>query len=141
VVAIGILVARMGVGRGSSPPVAAPAITAAAPPATTAPAPPRPPATVTLELDDAPKDVQLWLDGAAVEPPIQVPADGGSHELRARAPGFQERTLRVDASVSRHVTLALPPTPAGTPARIDDAHKHRPRAPRPAELSDDARKL
>jgi hypothetical protein len=110
---------------------------------------------VTLELADAPKDVQLWLDGAAVEPPIQVPAGSGGHELRARAPGFQERTLRVDASVSRHVTLALQPAPApapassnpsanpssGTPARSDDAHKHRPRTPRPAELSDDARKL
>ena len=111
---------------------------------------PTEPRTVTVEVDDAPAGLTLTLDGAATELPARLPAGDQVHELTFRAPGHRARTLRLDGSQSRHVTLALEPTPAATPEpakapprdRASDRRKHAP-APRPAEpeLTEDARKL
>ena len=133
---------------------AAPATTAAAPApaAVPAPAPSPPPAarTVTVEVDDAPAGLTLTLDGAAADLPARVPAGDQVHELTFRAPGHRARTLRLDGSQSRHVTLAQEPnTPAATaePAKATpprDRTDRRKRAPCPLaepELTEDARKL
>ena len=119
-------------------------------PAPVAP-PPSEPRTVTVEVDDAPAGLTLTLDGAAAELPARLPAGDQVHELTFRAPGHRARTLHVDGSQSRHVTLALEPatttttTEAAKPApprdHASDRRKHAPAAPRPADLSDDARKL
>ncbi len=127
--------------------------------ATTAPAPTTPvsppppePRTVTVEVDDAPAGLTLTLDGAAAELPAHLPAGDQVHELTFRAPGRRARTLHLDGSQSRHVTLALEPATASTtttepskpaPPRdhASDRRKHAPAAARPTDLSDDARKL
>jgi serine/threonine protein kinase len=133
----------------------APATTAAAPtpaiPTPVAPPPPEP-RTVTVEVDDAPAGLTLTLDGATAELPARLPAGDQVHELTFRAPGHRARTLHLDGSQSRHVTLALEPAAASRtttdPAKpapprdhASDRRKRAPAAPGPADLSDDARKL
>ncbi len=133
---------------------AGPATTAAAPAPAAAPASPRAPSTVTLDVDDAPAGLTLTLDGATAELPARLPAGDQVHELIFRAPGRRARTLHLDGTQSRHITLALEPAPAtaaatspepakATPARdhASDRRKRAPAAPRPAELTEDARKL
>ncbi len=117
------------------------------------PSPPPAPATVTVEVDDAPAGLTLTLDGAAAELPARLPAGDQVHELQFRAPGRRQRTLRLDGSQSRHVTLALEPIPAAAtasdpvkatpPARDRGADRRRraPTTPRATELTEDARKL
>jgi serine/threonine-protein kinase len=128
----------------------APATTAVAPPsATPTPTPtPTEPRTVTVEVDDAPAGLTLTLDGAAAELPARLPAGDQVHELVFRAPGHRARTLRLDGSQNRRVTLALEPTPAATPepakaAPPRDRTSHKRAAPRSTEpeLTEDARKL
>jgi serine/threonine-protein kinase len=131
---------------------AAPATTAATPaPPTPTPTPtPTEPRTVTVEVDDAPAGLTLTLDGAATELPARLPAGDQVHELTFRAPGHRSRTLRLDGTQNRRLTLALEPTPAATPDPAkapprDRASEHRKRAPAPhsaePELTEDARKL
>ena len=129
--------------------------TAPGTPATTgAPPPTTPtPTTVTVEVDDAPAGLTVTLDGAAADLPARLPAGDQVHELVFRAPGHRARTLHLDGSQSRHVTLALEPNPAtltppetakaAAPPRdhTSDRHKRAPTAPRPADLTEDARKL
>ncbi len=111
--------------------------------------PPSGPRAVTVEVDDAPAGLTLTLDGAAADLPARLPAGEQVHELTFRAPGHRARTLHVDGSQNRHVTLALEPATTTTePAKptpprdhASDRRKHAPAAPRPADLSDDARKL
>ena len=113
------------------------------------PAPPPAPATVTVEVDDAPAGLTLTLDGELATLPARLPVGDQVHELVFRAPGHRQRTLRLDGSQSRHVTLALEPIPAAPaddpakaapPAR--DRRRHAPAAaPRATDLSEDARKL
>jgi len=123
---------------------AAPAVVAAPAPITPTPTEPL---IVTVEVDDAPAGLTLTLDGAAADLPARLPAGDQVHELTFRAPGHRSRTLHLDGSQSRHVTVDLEPAPAtapepakATPPR--DRHKHAPTA-RPAEpdLTEDARKL
>ncbi|MEA2699030.1 MAG: eukaryotic-like serine/threonine-protein kinase [Myxococcales bacterium] len=121
------------------------------PPATPAAVEPaRQPEPVTFDVSDAPEGLQVSVDGAPAALPIRLPAGNQTHELVFRAPGFRDRTLRVDASVSRTLTLSLQPAapeaPAGAtapqppaPGDRGDARKKRPR--HPSSLSDDARKL
>ena len=129
-----------------------PSLSPSAPPATPAAVEPaRPPAPVTFDVSDAPEGLQVSVDGAPAALPIRLPAGNQTHELVFHAPGFRDRTLRVDASVSRTLTLSLQPSapeaPAGatanqpaTPGDRGDARKKRPRHPS-SSLSDDARKL
>jgi hypothetical protein len=126
--------------------VAAPASAAATPRVATPPPPA--PRMVTVEVDDAPSGLTLTLDGAAADLPARLPAGDQVHELTFRAPGHRARTLRLDGSQSRHVTLALEPdAPATTPepAKATPPRDRRKRTPaaRPAEheLTEDARKL
>jgi hypothetical protein len=112
---------------------------------------PTEPRVVTVEVDDAPAGLTLTLDGAAAELPARLPAGDQVHELTFRAPGHRARTLRLDGSQSRHVTLALEPNaptaatpePAKSTPPRDRATEHRKRAPRSTEpeLTEDARKL
>ena len=119
-----------------------------APPTPTPTPTPTEPRTVTVEVDDAPAGLTLTLDGAAAELPARLPAGNQVHELVFRAPGHRARTLRLDGSQSRRVTLALEPTPAATPEPAKatpprDRTSHKRAAPRSAEpeLTEDARKL
>ena len=126
----------------------APASPAVAPPPATPTPTPAEPRTVTVEVDDAPAGLTLTLDGAAAELPARLPAGDQVHELVFRAPGHRARTLRLDGSQNRRVTLALEPTPAATPEPAKtppprDRASHKRAAPRSAEpdLTEDARKL
>jgi serine/threonine-protein kinase len=141
VAALALVAGALYLGR-SRPSPSPPAAPAAVEPA-------RPPQPVTFDVSDAPEGLQVTVDGAPAALPIRLPAGNHTHELVFHAPGFRDRTLRVDASVSRTLTLSLQPAapeaPAGAtgnqPAPSDrgDARKKRPR--HPSSLSDDARKL
>ena len=114
-----------------------------------APSRPSAPRLVTIEVDDAPVGLTATLDGSPVELPIRVPAGDEMHALVFHAPGYQERTLRMPAAESRHLTLALQPAAAAPPPspaaheRTDDRHRRARPVPavHPGELTEDARKL
>ncbi|HET6148849.1 MAG TPA: serine/threonine-protein kinase [Polyangia bacterium] len=150
VVAVGLVVAR------SRP---TPAPTPAAPA-------PRAPEAVNVGVIDAPGGLRVWVDGAPATLPVRLPAGSGEHQLLFRAPGFQDKTMDVDGSANRTLTLSLqpaeparapaaaPPAPAaasGLPAQRpgdrggDEHNKPRLRRPSvpsmPSGLSDEARKL
>jgi hypothetical protein len=130
----------------AAPPVEKPVEKTAAAPAPAKPSPPPAPAIVTVEVDDAPAGLTLTLDGEMSALPARLPAGDQVHELVFRAPGHRQRTMRIDGSQSRHVTLALEPIPAEDSAKpAPPARERRKRAPaatpRSNDLTEDARKL
>jgi len=132
----------------------APAAAPAAPPVAAAPPPvaPAAPPPISIAVSDAPDGLTVLVDGKPAPLPIRLPAGNEVHELLFRAPGLKERTIRLDGSVSRMLTLAMQPVPAppaappavtappAPPAEHKHHAAHAPRAPS-GELSDDARKL
>jgi serine/threonine-protein kinase len=100
---------------------AAAAPAAAAPPAANAialPAAAPEPETVSIDVSDAPADLTLTVDGKPARLPVVLPRGSGVHTLAFQAPGFQDRTLKLDASLNRTVTLAMqrkPPAIAPAP--------------------------
>jgi tRNA A-37 threonylcarbamoyl transferase component Bud32 len=121
-----------------------PPVAAAAPPVA-----PAAPAPISIAVSDAPDGLTVLVDGKPATLPVHLPAGSDVHELVFRAPGLKERTIRLDGSTSRMLTLAMqplpaPPTAAAAVAAPPAEHKHHaahaPRAPS-GELSDDARKL
>jgi hypothetical protein len=119
-------------------------------------------AQVTVSVSDAPEGLSVWLDGEASTLPVTLARDRSVHELTFRAPGYKERVMRLDASTSRVVTLAMqplaaampqpavapPPAAAPTPSRRSPQPVRRsvgkPRERRPTgvpDLIDDVRKL
>ena len=99
----------------------------------------------------------MLVDGQVKSLPVTMPRGPTIHELAFKAPGYKDRVLRLDASTSRVVTLAMQPAvlpPAALtvgapshparpqPATRSDAKRRRPRAAQPDEGgADDARKL
>jgi serine/threonine-protein kinase len=147
---------------GPAPTPAAPSPVVAATPTPAAPPPAaREPEPVTVGVSDAPEGLRAWVDGAPSALPLRLPAGSQTHEVLFRAPGFQDRTMRVDGSSSRTLTLALEPTtpargaagagkaaggghaPAAAPAdHGGEEHKHHTHHPAGGGgLTDDARKL
>ena len=123
---------------------------------------PAKPETVTITISDAPTGLRAWVDGTPAELPIQLPAGADKHDLTFRAPGFEQRTLTVDGTESRLLTLTLKPSaadeppepvtapgaaePATKPSRPDrpatgDGNRHRRRGAGPADTGVDIRKL
>jgi len=81
-----------------------------------------PPTTVSIEASDAPDELVLTVDGKAAHLPLTLPRSSDIHTLVFAARGFQERTLKVDASTSRMLTLAMQPevAPVEPPPRIHE---------------------
>jgi serine/threonine protein kinase len=88
-----------------APPSAA---AAAAPPPAVAPAPPPPlPTTAVIEVRGLPAGGDLLLDGAPAMPPLKLRRDGRRHLVIARAPGFYDRTIELEADRDQAVDLVL----------------------------------
>ena len=143
-IALGVLIAGGGgialvVARRPAP-AAVPAVTAAALPAPEI-------ETVTISVSDPPEGLSVTFDGKASALPVTVRKSSAQHELTFRASGFKERVMRLDATTSRVVTLAMQPIAAPPPARPaptnrSETKKHRTRgASEGPALTDDARKL
>jgi len=115
---------------------------------------------VTISVSDAPAGLRLWVDGAPTALPLRLPAGAPAHEVLFRAPGFKDRTMKIDGSASRTITLALEAADAAAPARgatasgkaaggdrapaassSDRGEERKHRTRRPSGLSDADRKL
>jgi eukaryotic-like serine/threonine-protein kinase len=129
--------------RGSSPPPAATAVVARAPSPEIA--------RVTVSVSDAPEGLSVAVDGKPATLPIVFDQGRDTHELTFKAPGFKDRTLRLDATTSRLLTLAMQPeptqpkldpptTPPARPER-NETKRRRVRTTDAPALNDDARKL
>ena len=143
-VVIGVVAGVMKLRSPSAAPVPPPVAAAAPPPA--APAAPPP---ISISVSDAPDGLTVLVDGKPAELPVHLPSGNDVHALLFRAPGLKDRTIRIDGSTSRMLTLAMQPALAPSapappgPAPAAETHKHHahvPRAPS-GEMSDDARKL
>jgi serine/threonine-protein kinase len=106
------------------------------------------PETVSIDVSDAPPDLTLTVDGKPTRLPVVLPRGSGVHALTFQAPGFQDRTLKLDASLNRTVTLALQPkSPAIVPEpkeskrRPPSNRRSPPRTEPPAETPAIDRKL
>ncbi len=86
------------------PPVAA--VPAAPPVAPVAPVPPRP-TSVAIEVRGLPAGGDLLLDGAQAVSPLKLRRDGRRHLVIARAPGFYDRTVELEADRDQAVDLVL----------------------------------
>jgi eukaryotic-like serine/threonine-protein kinase len=105
----------------SAVPVSAP------PPVATAPAAPAPPpvsANVTIEVRGLPAGGGLLLDGAPVAgSSLKFRRGDRRHVVVARAPGFYDRTIEVEADRDQAVDLVLTAM-----AKDDKPHTHEPHA-------------
>jgi hypothetical protein len=111
-------------------------------------APPVEPDTVRIDVSDAPADLTLTVDGTPGRLPVVLPRGREVHTLTFQAPGFQDRTLKLDASLNRTVTLAMQPkSPAIVPEpreskrRPPSSRRSPPRTEPPAEAPAIDRKL
>jgi serine/threonine-protein kinase len=87
---------------------------------------PAEPENVTIDVSDAPADLTLTVDGKPTRLPVVLPRGSAVHTLTFQAPGFQDRTLKLDASLNRTVTLAMQPK---SPAIIPKANESKRRPP------------
>jgi serine/threonine protein kinase len=116
----GALVIAFGASRShSAPPAAEPSLTPE--PAATVMAPPAParlPAltSVTIDVRGLPVGGELLLEGARTIPPLKLRRDGRRYLLIARAPGFYDRTIEIEADHDQAVDLAL--TAMDKPAKM-----------------------
>jgi hypothetical protein len=91
---------------------AAPPVAAVAPPAPAATVPAAPPVapaptSVAIEVRGLPAGGDLLLDGAPATPPLKLRRDGRRHLVIARAPGFYDRTIELEADRDQAVELVL----------------------------------
>gem|GEM_PF-2436521 len=104
--------------RSHSAPAPAAAVTAPMPiaavpaapvvPASAAPVPPPPaPTNVAIEVRGLPVGGDLLLDGAPAASPLKLRRDGRRHLVIARAPGFYDRTIELEADRDQAVDLVL----------------------------------
>ncbi len=102
----------------SSSPVAEPSFAPAPPVAVTAPPVPPPPAavpsapspaptSVAIEVRGLPAGGDLLLDGAPAASPLKLRRDGRRHLVIARAAGFYDRTIELEADRDQAVELVL----------------------------------
>ena len=92
------------------PPAAAVAAPPApiSPPAAAAPTPaPAPPTNVAIDVRGVPPGGELLLDGAPATSPLKLRRDGRRHLLIARASGFYDRTIDLEADRDQAVELVL----------------------------------
>jgi len=81
-----------------------------------------PPATVRIELVDAPPGLRVRLDGAPATSPLELPRGRARYQLELEAPGHRPMTLQLSGEQSRALSLAAmqkeeaPATPAIRPA-------------------------
>ncbi|MES1209068.1 MAG: hypothetical protein ABUS79_24280, partial [Pseudomonadota bacterium] len=82
-------------------------------------APPAAPAedNVTIDVQGLPPAAELFLDGERrPEQPLRLPRGHSRHRLLVRAPGYQDRTVDLDATHDRVVDLVMVSnTPAAPP--------------------------
>jgi serine/threonine-protein kinase len=109
-------------------------------PAANSAAPARPDAgqLVTLKLSAEPENAELILDGAKLEGnPFEgrLTKDGALHRVEARAPGrrSEARMIRLDADLTMHLELHVPPAGAGAAAAA--AAVVAPEPPEPVQSS------
>ena len=98
----------------TAPPVAPVVAVPAAPPVapvaavpTALPAPPPAPTSVAIEVRGLPAGGDLLLDGAPAASPLKLRRDGRRHLVIARAPGFYDRTIELEADRDQAVDLVL----------------------------------
>jgi hypothetical protein len=91
------------------PPAAAapPAVVAAPPAAPVAALPPPAPTSVAIEVRGLPAGGGLLLDGAPAAPPLKLRRDGRRHLVIARAPGFYDRAIELEADRDQAVDVVL----------------------------------
>ena len=79
------------------------------PPSVPQPAASAEPPKVTIEVSDAPDDVSVTVDGTPAQVPLTLPRSAELYTLVFSARGLRTRTLKVDASTTRTLTLAMQP--------------------------------
>jgi serine/threonine-protein kinase len=120
-------------GRSSAPAPAPAPIPAAAPVA----APPAP-ATVEVDVEDAPPGLAVTVDGRPARLPVSLPRGADVHHLTFAAPGFEALARELDGTKSRTLVLdmkrAAPPpeAPPPEPAAAKPAAKPAPKGAKPA---------
>ncbi len=116
------------------------------PPASTAAAAAVAPATITVGLQGLPPGAEVLVDGVAAPGlPLQLVREDRRHRLLVRAPGYEPRTIEVDASRDRVVNLELTASTAmanlGQPPRTQATAVAAPRSTRLREDKARAREL
>jgi eukaryotic-like serine/threonine-protein kinase len=120
VLALVVVMSRPGVAPAPAAAIAAPPVTAV-PSASTSPSPPvspvappvalappaPPPTSVAIEVRGLPVGGDLLLDGAPAASPLKLRRDGRRHLVIARAPGFYDRTIELEADRDQAVDVVL----------------------------------
>ncbi len=93
----------------SGPPAASsPPPSAVAPPAHPAAAPAPAVEQISVEVQDAPPNLKVSIDGAELQaPPIHLVKGSGSHQLVFQAPGYRAKTMQLDASNDVAMLLSM----------------------------------
>jgi len=120
VLAIVVVMSRPSVVPASSAAIGAPPPAAVGPLSPTSPtalasptpavapaAPPPAPTSVAIEVRGLPAGGDLLLDGAPAASPLKLRRDGRRHLVIARAPGFYDRTIELEADRDQAVDVVL----------------------------------
>jgi serine/threonine-protein kinase len=93
----------------SGPPAASSAPpSAVAPPAHPAAAPAPAAEEISVEVQDAPPNLKVSIDGSESHaPPIHLVKGSGSHQLVFQAPGYRAKTMQLDASKDVAILLSM----------------------------------
>jgi serine/threonine-protein kinase len=114
-----------------------------APPPAPAPLAPQPPVAppaptfVSVDVEGAPPDVVVLVDGVPSALPIRLPRSSDRHQLEFRAPGRAALSMTIDGTKDRTIPLLMPAaleSPAPVPAVTKRARPaRRPTPPRADE--------